>query len=97
MHCHSVLFNAARKIQNSLNAWVDCRHDKCRGQESCTGGWPLCTEEGRERLKLAKSRRYWPGEDAPDNETTSDRRMRRLNQDIEDARLKMKIAGFLGK
>ena len=107
MSTHTVLFSAARKIQSSLNIWVDCRHDSCRERKACTGGprgtcaktggWPICTEEGRERLKIAKSRRHWLGENAPEDETQSQRNMRRLNQDIEDARFKMQIAGFLNQ
>ena len=62
-----------------------------------TGGWPLCTEEGVARLKIAKSRKHWPSEHAPKNETRSECRMRRLTQEFEDTRLKMRIAGILNR
>ena len=101
------LFEAACRVQTELNAWVDCRHERCRENDTCmggprgtcakTGGWPLCTEEGVARLKIAKSRKHWPGEHAPQNETRSECRMRRLTQEFEDTRLKMRIAGILDR
>ncbi len=106
MQRYSTLFEAACRVQTSLNAWADCQHERCRQLKTCTGGprgtcaktggWPGCTEEGHERLKIAKARKFWPGEEkALEGETRSEYRMRRLNQEVEDARFKMEIAGLL--
>ncbi len=94
-------FNSTRHVQTRLKAWLDCAYWPCQNAQTCqggprgtcrkTGGWPLCSEEGGGRAKLAGRRKQWPGENAPQNETISDRRFRRYQSELE----RMSIAARL--
>ena len=83
-------FKMSRLLQTELGAWRDCRHESCvetnlcqggpRGTCAKTGGWPICTNEGNERFKIAKSAKIWPGEKADKTETISERKWRRFDE-----------------
>lgn len=86
------LFNAAKLMQSDLNAWKDCVHPRCQEKRSClggprgtcrrTGGWPLCTTEGQQRLEECKLKGKWQRTTTYDRETPHERDMRRINADM---------------
>ena len=83
-------FNAAKLLQTDINAWLDCKQQLCREKKSCLGGtrgtcartlgWPACTSEGKERLREAKVQ--WKRTKTYENETLSEREMRRLDDEM---------------
>ena len=89
----SLFYAATRLVQSELNAWVDCGFAPCRKKSRClggprgtcrkTGGFPLCSEEGRARETVAGGRKVWAGEGVPEEETISERRWRRFSNDLK--------------
>ena len=90
-HC-ARLFNAARLMQNDLNAWKACSHQRCLQTQSClggprgtcrrTGGWPLCTREGKQRLEETKQKGKWRRSKTYDRESPDERETRRFNREM---------------
>ena len=102
-----VLFNAAKLLQTDLNAHLGCEHPRCGEKKRClggprgtcrrTGGWPACTEEGVARLKETGHHPRWKRMEQYDMETPQERRRRRLETDLNIAKLQIMIANALSK
>ncbi|MCF6321580.1 MAG: dynactin subunit 2 [Rhizobiaceae bacterium] len=95
------LFNSTRHVQTGLKAWLDCSYWPCQNAQTClggprgtcrkTGGWPLCSEEGGGRMKIAGQHKRWLGEDAPENETIAERRLRRYQRELENLEFETRL------
>ncbi len=96
-------FNAAKLLQSDLNSWRVCSFVKCREKETClggargtcsrSGGWPLCTKEGQERVKALRPGQKWKRSKISDTETQLERGQRRLEDDMRSLDILLKAQG----
>ena len=98
----AIRFNAAKLLQTDINAWKTCTYKACIKKQSCLGGargtckrtngWPLCTIEGQARMKEAKTQ--WQRSKTYDNETQSERGIRRLEAELRELDIMLKTQGM---
>ncbi len=98
-------FNAAKLLQTDINAWMTCSFAKCTEKQACLGGprgtcartdgWPLCTHEGRERMKTVPPGKKWRTNKTHARETPGERQLRRdgealmrINEELLRLRIK---------
>ena len=63
------LFNAAKLLQTDKRAWKWCSYPICEMRETClggprgscarTGGWPVCSREGQNRIRDLAGKDTW--------------------------------------
>ena len=96
-------FNAAKLLQSDINAWRECSHTLCVFKQACLGGprgtcrktdgWPVCTQEGKERLSELGKRKQWQRSPTYEQETPGERRERRLKRELIKMDILLKQSG----
>jgi len=96
-------FNAAKLLQTDIHAWKACSFRRCKETQACvggprgtctrTGGWPACTEEGRERLRENRKPLPWQESKTYKEETLNERTLRRAERDLLELNLLLKKNG----